>query len=186
MADIRNFVGFSETETLVKEYDGLRMYSPVRAKIGIAVTTKRLIAYSNTKSFFDQRSESFYQQVNIADIKGIGVVQSSRYRPGVLAGGIVILLIGIVATVVGLSGNTPLFFGGIAGAVLGIVLAITGTLWKKPVFRFEIRGDSGAYSLGEFGNIQPAVTAGPDLLKVVEELGALIIEVQDGTLFSGQ
>lgn len=187
MADIRNFVGFAQTETLVKEYDGLRMYSPVRAKIGIAVTTKRLIAYSNTKNFFDQqRSESFYQQVNIEEIKGIGIVQSSRYRPGVLAGGIVVLLIGIVAAVIGLSGNTLLLFGGIAGAVLGIVLAITGALWKKPVFRFEIQGNTGSHSLGEFENIQPSVVAGPDLLKVVEELGALIIEVQEGTLFSGQ
>ena len=149
MADIRNFVGFAQTETLVKEYDGLRMYSPVRAKIGIAVTTKRLIAYSNTKNFFDQqRSESFYQQVNIEEIKGIGIVQSSRYRPGILAGGIVVLLIGIVAAVIGLSGNTLLFFGGIAGVVLGIVLAITGALWKNPSSGSRSRETPGRIPLG--------------------------------------
>jgi len=187
MADIRNFVGFAQTETLVKEYDGLRMYSPVRAKIGIAVTTKRLIVYSNVRSFFDQRSESLYQHVSIAEIKGIGVVQSSRYRPGVIAAGIVVLLAGIAAAVLGLTGSsTPLLFGGIAGAILGIVLAITGALWKKPLFRFEIWGNTWVHSLGEFENIRPTVIAGPDLLKIVEELGALIIEIQEGTLFSGQ
>jgi len=187
MADIRNFVGFAQTETLVKEYDGLRMYSPVRAKIGIAVTTRRLIAYSNTRSFFaDPRSESLYQQVGIAEIKGIGVVQSSRFRPGFVAGGIVLLIIGIILAVIGLSGKEILLFGGIGVLVLGIVLAVTGVLWKKPVFRFEILGSSRVYSLGEFENTRSSVTAGPDLLKVVEELGALIIEVQEGTLYSGQ
>jgi hypothetical protein len=186
MPDIRNFVGFAQTETLVKEYDGLRMYSPVRAKIGIAVTTKRLIAYSNVRSFFDQRSESLYQQVSIAEIKGIGVVQSSRYRPGLMAGGIVLLIIGIALAVIGLSGKSILLFGGIGVVVLGIALAVTGALWKKPVFRFEIWGNSWVHSLGEFENTRSSVAAGPDLLKVVEELGALVIEVQEGTLYSGQ
>lgn len=65
MADIRNFIGFAQNETLIKEYDGLRMYYPVRAKIGLAATSKRFIAYSTVKSFFDIRTESLYQQVNI-------------------------------------------------------------------------------------------------------------------------
>src|SRR5271157_797112 len=150
MADIRNFVGFAQNETLIKEYDGLRMYYPVRAKIGLAATSKRFIAYSTVRGFFDGRTESLYQQVNIADIRGIGVVQSRRYRPAAIA--------------------------------LGVILLLAGFLWRKNLFRFEIWGNAWVLSLGEFETIRPAIIAGPDLLKVVEELGALIIEIQEGTL----
>ena len=81
MTDIRNFIGFAQNENLVKEYDSLRMYYPVRAKIGIAVTSKRLIAYSSVRNFFDVKTESLYQQVSIADIRGVGIVQSGRFAP---------------------------------------------------------------------------------------------------------
>jgi hypothetical protein len=187
MADIRNFIGFAQNETLIKEYDGLRMYYPVRAKIGLAATSKRFIAYSTVRSFFDGRSESLYQQVNIADIKGIGVVQSKRYRPAPVALGILLLLAGILVTAVGLTGGNMLFeAGGIACIIAGIILLLSGFLWKKNLFRFEIWGNAWILSLGEFENIRPSIIAGPDLLKVIEELGALIIEIQDGTLYAGE
>jgi hypothetical protein len=183
MADIRNFVGFAQNETLIKEYDGLRMYYPVRAKIGLAATSKRFIAYSTVRGFFDGRTESLYQQVNIADIRGIGVVQSRRYRPAAIALGILLLLAGVLVAFVGLTGGKMLFeAGGIACIIAGIILLLAGFLWRKNLFRFEIWGNTWVLSLGEFETIRPAIIAGPDLLKVVEELGALIIEIQDGTL----
>ena|SRR5208337_4279678 len=186
MTDIRNFIGFAQNENLVKEYDGLRMYYPVRAKIGLAVTSKRLIAYSSVKNFFDVKTESLYQQVNIADIKGVGIVQSGRYRPGLIAFGIVILLAGILTTFLGLAGNTLFEIGGIACSILGVILILIGILWKKYLFRFEIWGNTWVLSIGEFENVTPVIAAGPALLKVVEELGALIIEIQEGTLYSGE
>ena len=183
MADIRNFVGFAQNETLIKEYDGLRMYYPVKAKIGLAATNKRFIAYSTVRGFFDGRTESLYQQVNIADIRGIGVVQSRRYRPAAIALGILLLLAGVLVAFVGLTGGKMLFeAGGIACIIAGIILLLAGFLWRKNLFRFEIWGNAWVLTLGEFETIRPAIIAGPDLLKVVEELGALIIEIQDGTL----
>ncbi|MGA9087380.1 MAG: hypothetical protein ACLQMU_06640 [Methanoregula sp.] len=186
MTDIRNFIGFAQNENLVKEYDSLRMYYPVRAKIGIAVTSKRLIAYSSVRNFFDVKTESLYQQVSIADIRGVGIVQSGRYRPGLIAFGIVILLAGILTAFLGLGGNTPLLLGGITCSVLGVILIPAGIFWKKRLFRFEIWGNTWILSIGEFDNARPVITAGPNLLKVVEELGALIIEIQEGTLYSGE
>jgi len=186
MPDIRNFIGFAQNETLIKEYDGLRMYYPVRAKTGLAATNKRFIAYSTVKSFFDLRTESLYQQVNISDIKGMGVVQSKRYRPTPVALGIILMLAGIPLAVMGLSGNMLFEAFGIACVVAGIVLILAGFLWKKNLFRFEIWGNAWILSLGEFDNIRPNTFAGPDLLKVVEELGAIIIEIQEGTLYGGE
>ena len=186
MADIRNFIGFAQNENLIKEYDSLRMYYPVRAKIGLAVTSKRLIAYSSVRNFFDVKTESLYQQVNIADIKGVGLVQSRRYRPGLVAFGIVILLAGILTTVIGLGGNKLFEVGGIACSILGVILILTAILWKKHQFRFEIWGNAWVLSVGEFENARSVITACPGLLKVVEELGALIIEIREGTLYSGE
>jgi len=187
MADIRNFVGFAQNETLVKEYDGLRMYFPVRAKIGIAATSKRLIVYSNVRAFFDPRSESLYQQVNLADIRGMGVVQSRRYRPAPVALGILLLIAGLLVAVVGLIGGNLIFEAAGAGCVVaGIILILVGFLWGQNLFRFEIWGTAWTLSVGEFENIRPSIIPGPDLLKVVEELGALVIEIQDGTLYTGE
>ena len=183
MADIRNFIGFAQNETLIKEYDSLRMYYPVRAKIGLAVTSKRLIAYSSVRNFFDVKTESLYQQVSIADIKGVGLVQSRRYRPGLVACGIVILLAGILTTVIGLGGKALFEVGGIACSILGVILILTGILWKKHQFRLD-RGNAWVFSIGEFENARSVITAGPGLLKVVEELGALLIAIQEGTLYS--
>jgi hypothetical protein len=186
MADIRNFIGFAQAETLIKEYDGLRMYYPVRAKIGLAVTSKRLIAYSSVRSFFDARTESLYQQVSLADVRGAGVVQSMRPRAGLMALGVIVLLAGCLTTVIGLLGNTLFEFAGIGCSILGVVLILAGIFWKKHLLRFEVWGSGWTLSIGEFENVRPTITAGPDLLKVVEELGALIIEIQDGTLYAGQ
>ncbi|MFA5331439.1 MAG: hypothetical protein WC342_03590 [Methanoregula sp.] len=179
MADIRNVVGFSQSESLVKEYDGFRMYYPVRAKVSLAVTTKRLIVYSSVKDFFTTKQESLFQQINIDDIRGVGVVQSIRYRMNLVAMGIVILLAGILAAVIGLSGTKMILFAGIGCAVLGIIVALLGVLMPARLFRFEVWGNAAVLSLGEFNNVTPTIAAGPDLLKVVEELGALIIEIQD-------
>lgn len=179
MADIRNVVGFSQSENLVKEYDGFRMYYPVRAKVSLAVTTKRLIIYSSVKDFFTSKQESLFQQINIEDIRGVAVVQSMRYRMGVIALGIVILVSGALAAVVGSSGSTIPLFAGIGGAVLGIIVAVLGVLCPARLFRFEVWGNASVLSLGEFNNVTPVITAGPDLLKVVEELGALIIQIQE-------
>jgi len=187
MTDIRNYIGFAQNETLIKEYDGLRMYFPVRAKIGIAVTNKRLIAYSTVRSFFNPRSESIYQHAAIADIKGMGVVQSARYRPPVVGLGIILLALGALVSVVGLIGGTlPALAGGVACVIAGIILALTGFLWKKNLFRFEVWGNAWTLCIGEFDTIRPSVVPGPDLLKVVEELGALVIEIQEGTLYTGE
>ncbi|HVP96418.1 hypothetical protein [Methanoregula sp.] len=187
MADIRNFVGFAQNETLVKEYDGLRMYYPVRAKIGIAATSKRLIVYSNVRSFFDPRAESLYQQVNLADIKGIGVVQSRRYRPAPVALGALLLIAGILVAAIGLIGGNLIFeAAGIGCVITGIILILAGVLWRQNLFRFEIWGTAWTLSVGEFENVRPFVIPGPDLLKVVEELGALVIEIQEGTLYTGE
>jgi len=186
MTDIRNFIGFAQNENLIKEYDCLRMYYPVRARIGLAVTGKRLIAYSSVRNFFEVKTESLYQQVNIGDIRGVGLVQSQRYRPGIVACGIAILLAGVVTAVMGLIGNKLLETGGIACSILGIILILAGIFWKKPLFRFEVWGNAWMLQIGEFEKVRPAITAGPNLLKVVEELGALIIEIQEGTLYSGE
>ncbi|MGB8219459.1 MAG: hypothetical protein WCE46_03645 [Methanoregula sp.] len=182
MADIRNFIGFAQNETLIKEYDGFRMYFPVKAKVSLAVTSKRLIAYSSVRNFFDGKTESLFQQVSLTDIRGVGVVQSARSRIGLIALGIVILLAGILTTVIGLSGNTLFEMGGIACSILGIILLVTGIFWKKHLFRFEVWGTAWVLPVGEFENIRPTLTVGPDLTKVVEELGALLIEIQEGTL----
>jgi len=181
MPDIRNFVGFAQNETLIKEYDGLRMYYPVRAKIGLAATNKRFIAYSTGRSFFDAKSESLFQQVNIMDITGIGVVQSKRYRPGLAALGIILLLAGAILTFIGLSGTTLFEIIGIVCIIGGIILAIAGFLWSKTLFRFEIWGNAWLITIGEFENVKPDMFGGPDLLKAIEELGAIIIELQEGT-----
>jgi hypothetical protein len=186
MPDIRNFIGFAANETLIKEYDGFRMYFPVKAKVSIAVTSKRLIAYSSVRSFFDVRSESLYQQASLADIKGVAVVKSMRSRLSLIAFGIVILIVGILAAVLGISGNTPLLLGGIACSIAGVILLLVGIFLKKHLFRFEVWGNAWSLSLGEFENIRPVITSGPDLLKIVEELGALIIEIQEGTLYAGE
>ena len=186
MADIRNFIGFAQNETLIKEYDGLRMYYPVRAKIGLAVTSKRLIAYSSVRSFFDAKTESLYQQVCLADIRGTGVVQSMRSRAGLMVLGIVVLLAGTLTAVIGFSGNTLFEFAGIGCGILGVVLILAGIFWKKHLLRFEVWGTAWTLSIGEFENVRPSIAAGPDLLKVVEELGALIIEIQEGTLYARQ
>ena len=187
MTDIRNFIGFAQNETLIKEYDGLRMYFPVRAKIGIAVTNKRLIAYSTVRSFFNPRSESIYQHAAIADIKGVGVVQSARSRPAAVVLGVFLLLAGALATVIGLTGGSlPALGGGVACVILGIILVIAGLLWKKNLFRFEVWGNAWTLCIGEFDTIRPSVVSGPELLKVVEELGALIVEIQEGTLYTGE
>jgi len=185
MADIRNFIGFAQNETLIKEYDGFRLYFPVKAKVSLAVTSKRLVAYSSVKSFFDPKTESLFQQVNLADIRGVGVVQSMRFRIGLIAFGIVVLLAGL-STAIGLKGNTLPEYGGIACSVLGVILLIAGIFWKKHLSRFEVWGNAWVLSIGEFDNVRPVITGGPDLLKVVEELGALIIEIQEGTLYAGE
>ena len=182
MADVRNYVGFSQNENLVKEYDGLRMYSPVRGKVGIAVTNKRLIAYSSVRNFFDARTESLYQQVGIGEIKGIGVVQTFRPRPVLMALGVVLVIAGALLAVFGLTGTRLFLFAGIGCVILGIILAIAGALWKKRLLRIEIWGAAWAVSVGEFENIRAEIMPGPDLLKIVEEIGALIIEIQEGTL----
>ncbi|HNX18360.1 MAG TPA: hypothetical protein PKM50_08570 [Methanoregula sp.] len=186
MADIRNFIGFAANETLIKEYDGFRMFFPVKAKVSLAVTSKRLITYSMGRSFFDIRSESLYQQATLADIKGVAVVQSARARIGLVAAGIVVMFVGILAAVFGffIKTLTPLV-GGIGCCIAGIILLVLGIFLKKHLFRFEVWGDAWTLSLGEFETMKPDITGGPELLKVVEELGALIIEIQEGTLYSG-
>ena len=187
MTDIRNYIGFAQNETLIKEYDGLRMYFPVRAKIGIAVTNKRLIAYSTVRSFFSPRSESIYQHAAIADIKGMGVVQSARYRLPAVVPGIILLVLGALVSVFGLTGGSlPALVGGVACVIAGIILALAGFLWKKNLFRFEVWGNAWTLCIGEFDTNRPSVVPGPDLLKVVEELGALVIEIQEGTLYTGE
>ena len=186
MADIRNFIGFAQNESLIKEYDGFRMYFPVRAKVSIAVTSKRLIAYSSVRSFFDAKTESLYQQVSLTDIKGVAVVQSIRSRVGLIALGIVVLLAGSLTAAIGLLGNHLLMYAGIACCIPVIILLIAGIFWKKQLSRFEVWGTAWMLSLGEFENTRPVITAGPDLLKVVEELGALLIEIQEGTLYAGE
>jgi hypothetical protein len=113
-------------------------------------------------------------------------VQSRRYRPGLVACGIVILLAGILTTVIGLGGKALFEVGGIACSILGVILILTGIFWKKHQFRFEIWGNAWVLSVGEFENARSVITAGPGLLKVVEELGALLIEIQEGTLYSGE
>jgi len=186
MADIRNFIGFAQTETLIKEYDGLRMYYPVRAKIALAATNKRFIVYSTVRNFFGSKAESLFQQVDIADIKGLGIVQSQRYRPGIAAFGIVMLAAGIVVSVIGLTGNSLFLSAGIGVAITGVLLGCAGIFWKKNLFRFEVLGNAWILNIGEFENIRPQIIAGPDLLKIVEELGAIVIEIKEGTLYSAE
>ncbi len=186
MADIRNFIGFAQNETLIKEYDSFRMYFPVKAKVSLAVTSKRLITYSSVRNFFDGKTESLYQQVSLADIKGVGVVQSVRSRISLIVFGVVILLLGGLVAAIGFSGNTLFEMGGIACSILGVILILAGIFWKKHLFRFEVWGTAWVLPIGEFENIRPALTVGPDLKKAVEELGALLIEIQDGTLYSSE
>lgn len=183
MADIRNFIGFAANETLIKEYDGFRMYFPVKAKISLAVTSKRLIAYSTGRSFFDIRSESLYQQANLADIRGVAIVQSARAQMGLVATGIVVMLVGIIAASFGFLAKTVLpLMGGIGCCIAGLIILLLGLFWKKHLFRFEVWGNAWTLSLGEFETMKPDIVGGPELLKVVEEIGALIIEIQEGTL----
>jgi hypothetical protein len=182
MADVRNYIGFSQNENLIKEYDGLRMFSPVRGKVGIAVTSKRLIVYSSVRNFFEAKTESLYQQVAIGEIKGAGAVNTFRPRPVLIVPGVILVIVGILLAVMGISGTKMLLYAGIGCAILGIVLAIVGALWKKRLLRIEIWGNAWSVSLGEFETIRADLSPGPDLLKAVEELGALIIEIQEGTL----
>ena len=112
--------------------------------------------------------------------------RSVRSRISLIVFGVVILLLGGLVTAIGFSGNTLFEMGGIACSILGVILILAGIFWKKHLFRFEVWGTAWVLPIGEFENIRPALTVGPDLKKVVEELGALLIEIQDGTLYSGE
>lgn len=111
--------------------------------------------------------------------------KSKRYRTIPFVLGFILMLAGILLAVFGLAGNIFLEAAGVACVVAGIILILIGFLWKKNLFRFEIWGNAWILSLGEFDTIRPKTIAGPDLLKVVEELGAIIIEIQEGTLYGG-
>jgi len=187
MADIQNFVGFAENERLIKEYSGFRMYSPVKAKINLSVTNKRLIVYSSVKNFFVQDQPSLFQQIAISEVRGLEILQAVRYNFLLLGVSAAVLLLGIAALVAGSLLNTLPAIGsnsslaGILLCVFGVIGIVLFAVRPKNLFRFVIRGQAIDLHVGEFSNANPYIRSGQDLQGLVEELGALIIQVQDGT-----
>jgi hypothetical protein len=188
MADIQNFIGFARDERLIKEYSGFRMYSPVKAKINLSVTSKRLIVYSSVKNFFVQEQASLFQQIAISEIKGLEILQGVRYNFTLLAGSAIALVAGIAAALAGslvsslpaIGSSMPLI--GIALCILGVIGIIFFAIRPKKLFWFIIRGPAIDLSVGEFAGVAPVIGSGPDLQGIVEELGALIIQIQEGTI----
>jgi hypothetical protein len=188
MADIQNFVGFAQNERLIKEYSGFRMYSPVKAKINLSVTNKRLIVYSSVKNFFVEDQPSLFQQISISEIRGLEVIQAIRYNYTLLAGSVIALVAGIAASLAGSLVNSLPSVGtiipllGIVFCLVGVVGMIFFALRPNRIFRFIARGQAVDLNIGEFTKIAPVISSGPDLQGIVEELGALVIQIQDGTI----
>jgi hypothetical protein len=187
MADIQNFVGFAQGERLIKEYFGFKMYSPVQARINLSVTNKRVVVYSSVKNFFVQDQASLFQQIAISEIRGLEILQGKKYNFLLMAGAVAALLAGIIASISG-SVLAALPVVGSSIQVIGILLCIIGVcgvvlfaLRPKRLFRFIIRGQAIDLNVGEFAEAKPVIGSGPDLQSMVEELGALVIQIQEGT-----
>ncbi|MFA4877779.1 MAG: hypothetical protein WC586_10220 [Methanoregula sp.] len=187
MADIQNFVGFAQGERLIKEYFGFKMYSPVKARVNLSVTSKRVVVYSSVKDFFVQDQASLFQQIAISEIRGLEILQCTRYNFLLLAGAVVALVAGIAASLAGsLLGSLPVIGSsvqvvGILLCILGVVGIILFAVRPKKLFRFIIRGQAIDLNVGEFAEAKPVIGSGPDLPAMVEELGALVIQIQEGT-----
>lgn len=185
MADIQNFIGFAQQERLIKEYAGFRMYSPIKAKINLSVTNKRLIVYSSVSNFFVLDQGSLFQQIAISEIRGLDVIQAVRYNFTLLAGSVIALVAGLGAGLAGSAvsqgSSIPLLMG-IVFCILGILGILFFALRPNRIFRFIVRGQAIDLNLGELSKGSPVIRSGSDLQGIVEELGALIIQIQDGTI----
>jgi hypothetical protein len=187
MADIQNFIGFAQGERLIKEYSGFKMFSPVKARINLSVTNKRVVVYSSVKNFFVQDQASLFQQIAISEIRGLDILQGTRYNTLQMAGAVVALVAGLAAALAGSAlGTLPVIGGsiqlvGILLMLIGIVGIIVSAVRPKKLFRFIIRGVALDLNVGEFTDAKPVISSGPDLQGMVEELGALVIQIQEGT-----
>ncbi|WP_321506818.1 hypothetical protein [uncultured Methanoregula sp.] len=188
MADIQNFVGFAQGERLIKEYFGFKMFSPVKARINLSVTSKRVVVYSSVKNFFVQDQASLFQQIAISEIRGLDIVQGTRYNFILLAGSVVALVAGIAASLAGSLLSTLPVIGssiqmiGILLCIIGVIGIILFAIRPKKIFRFIIRGQAIDLNVGEFAQAKPVMAGGSDFPAMVEELGALIIQIQEGTV----
>nr|WP_319375129.1 hypothetical protein [uncultured Methanoregula sp.] len=188
MADIQNFIGFAQGERLIKEYSGFKMFSPVKARINLSVTNKRVVVYSSVKNFFVQDQASLFQQIAISEIRGLDILQGTRYNILLLAGSVIALVVGLAAALLGSALGTLPVIGssiqvvGILLSGIGIVGIILFAVRPKKLFRFIIRGSGIDLNVGEFSQAHPVISSGPDLQGMVEELGALVIQIQEGTV----
>jgi len=183
MADIRNIISFAQDEFLIREYFAFKMFFPVKARINLSVTNKRLIAFSYKQSMLNFEDEALYQQINIEDVRGLEILQVKRYSIGmIIACGIFLFIGGIMYS---MSATLPIFgLPGILfmfGGIVGISLCLA---FPNKVFTFQVKGVTQNLNVGELISLKPVISVGPDLPKIVQELGALIIEIQDGAIYN--
>ena len=184
MADIRNIIAFAQNEQLIREFFAFKMYFPVKAKINLSVTNKRLIVYSNTQSMLNFEQEALLQQINIDDIRGLELISSKRYNYSILIFGGILFILGSVLC----SLNSNMVFNSLSlfGTILnlgGLVTILLCFLFPKKVFMMQIKGVTQNLNVGGLIDIKPVISVGPDIQKIVTELGALIIEIQEGTIY---
>jgi len=181
MADIRNIVAFSRDEKLIREYFGFKMYYPVKAKISLSVTNKRVIIYSSAKSILNFNQDALYQQINVDDVRGLEILNSKAYNFGAIVACGILLTAGFFSVLIGQ--NIVLFtLPGLVcliGGILGIVFCL---VFPKKLFKMQIKGITNNLNVGEFIEIKPVISSGPGLQKIAVELGALIIDIQERTI----
>ncbi|MGA9620932.1 hypothetical protein [Methanoregula sp.] len=176
MADIRDVISFSRNEHLVREYYGLKMFYPVKLKINISLTNKRLIVYSAMKTLLNFEENNLYQQINIEDIRGLEIFRSKQYSVSGIIACLFLIFAGFILHNIDFSIFPFLGIGCICGGIAGVVFCL---LFPKRLFVFQVKGVTQNLNVGEFINIIPILSVGPDLPKLIQELGALIIEIQE-------
>ena len=173
MTDIRNIVSFAKNEELLREYSAFRMFVPIRKKINLSITTHRLIVYSSDKSMLSFQQDALYQEINIHDVRGLEILQSKTYSVNLMMFFGFLSILGFLFQI--FKGLENIGIGLILGGIVGIVGCL---FFPTRKFKFVVRGLTSNLNVGEFADIKPLISDGPDLNKIVQELGALILEIQ--------
>jgi uncharacterized protein YacL len=181
---VKNYVQLADEEAFVKDYHMATINKPDYGEAHLTVTNKRVLMYTWTKDTIQVNS------TDIADVRGIDTSWSKIQRFNL---GIILAIIGaVLALIITLNLPLPVVLIGLIIPLLILAVGIYYLVTKRQSFSIiiNIKAATGAltfYSYSEEAvqkgidpnKLELNAVPGPDSNIMAQELGALILNMQE-------
>jgi uncharacterized membrane protein len=184
MTSIVDILKLSKGESLIKDYFVFKAKYPQKIEGHVAVTNKRVVLYGVNPNAEKSR---LINEVNVNQVKGVDVFispTSLKYKMIWQCVGFVFMLLGIALPVLASASSEtgepgPVAALGVIIIWIGIFLIIISTFRKMFWINIKTTGMDGIITSGsKHGGHIGGIKIGPDGLQFAQEIGALVLNVQ--------